>query len=931
MSFLTDSELKARAAKWLEDEGFDVDRELVVDDVAVRLKEPGYNDGRPVSVKVFSDPPKVSYINYHGGASGYSFLDTYEEWQSRVPEEHAKAAADRKKKIDASKTEELDRREKAARKAQATLDAAGTVPPDFLYFVRKNVRPCKGLKFGRAWKPQKEKADGTVDPGHKEDAILMPLQDLNGRVWSYQAIFADGTKAHMPGGRARGLHFEIPAYPGCEKAPVAFVEGLATGLTVNELTGSRVIVCCDCGNLLPVAADFVGHGLLGSCLVDAEGRQTGRPGGVLLGDNDHATRRPASHPRAGEPWNPGVEAVKEASLLLGLSWNVPPLDGEMDAAGRKALSDYNDLFILRGRETTVKALDEIRPPVSSVPDVKEEPALANPAVNAGPKAPSSADDFGGAGQVYRSGALSVDVQRIEDGTATRLNAGSLPPAQVEKEEAEPTSILPPPWSPPTGIFPQAVEDFVSDVAEKLCDSQYALAFGPFLWATSAAVGGRRFIAVKGSSPQPANLWVASLGGQGVGKSPGAAPFLSVFNARNLDAFTGWEDESKEARRQLADYKRRERKNQLSEDEEMPELPPYPPMSMLTGDTTMEALGKNYRAFHLKGLTPSTAIFCDELRHGLHSLDCYHKGGGGGEQLPQQLLWLYDGGLWQTTRMDERRNSVIPHCYLSLFGGLQTSLVPDVFTEISLESGGLSRFVFFRGEAPAYVDWIDEDLTPDTKHYIQLVLNSLLDLPEFDPAPGQSLDEPAPGTLIRLTPEAGEAQREWFLKTRAEMQVEGKLGYFNKLSRQSSRIALLIHLVNQIFLQPGKGENAVSVETMEKAFRLATYLRHTQEEVLTLAAASRKTPALESVHREAARILLAHSQDIMNLKGAVSNQTLVEWLNAGGLQKVTALNLKNVCTPLGVVPLKKQISRGVRGRQFTEETMATLRLAAGFVG
>ena len=34
MSFLTDSELKARAAKWLEDEGFDVDRELVVDDVA---------------------------------------------------------------------------------------------------------------------------------------------------------------------------------------------------------------------------------------------------------------------------------------------------------------------------------------------------------------------------------------------------------------------------------------------------------------------------------------------------------------------------------------------------------------------------------------------------------------------------------------------------------------------------------------------------------------------------------------------------------------------------------------------------------------------------------------------------------------------------------------------------------------------------------
>ena len=364
---------------------------------------------------------------------------------------------------------------------------------------------------------------------------------------------------------------------------------------------------------------------------------------------------------------------------------------------------------------------------------------------------------------------------------------------------------------------------------------------------------------------------------------------------------------------------------------MPELPPYPPMSMLTGDTTMEALGKNFRAFHLKGLTPSTGIFCDELRHGLHSLDCYHKGGGGGEQLPQQLLSLYDGGLWQTTRMDEKRNSVVPHCYLSLFGGLQTSLVPDVFTEVSLESGGLSRFLFFRGEAPAFVDWVDEDLTPDTKCYLPHVISSLLDLPEFEPVPGQRLDEPAPGALVRLAPEASEAHRAWFLKTRAEMQVEGRLGFFNKLSRQSSRIALIIHLVNQIFPQSGHGEAEVSAETMEKAFRLASYLRHTQEEVLTLAAASRKAPALESVHREAARILLAHYQDIVDLNGAVSNQQLVEWLNAGGLQKVTPLNLKNVCTPLGIVPLKKQISRGVRGRQFTEEAMATLRLAAGMAG
>ncbi len=77
MSFLTDSELKAKAAKWLEDEGFDVDRELVVDGVAVRLKEPAAPSSvRSVCVWVSSEPAKVSYYDHHSRASGCSYLDT---------------------------------------------------------------------------------------------------------------------------------------------------------------------------------------------------------------------------------------------------------------------------------------------------------------------------------------------------------------------------------------------------------------------------------------------------------------------------------------------------------------------------------------------------------------------------------------------------------------------------------------------------------------------------------------------------------------------------------------------------------------------------------------------------------------------------------------------------------------------------------------
>ena len=301
MSKLPEHVLLERAARWLAEQDFEVDKDLAVDDRRpVRLKDPGYGEGRPVCVWVSSDPPKVSFFNHHGGTSGYSYLDTSDEWRSQTPEERRKAEAERMKRMDARKAAELKGYERTAKKAQAVLSKATDAPADFPYFVRKAVAPCRGLKFGEAWYPERKHADGRTVPGHVEKAVLVPLSDLNGRVWSYQAIFADGFKAHLSGGKARGSFFEIPADDGCEKAPTAFLEGLATGLTVHELTGARCIVCCDCGNLLPVASDFVGHGMLGSCVFDEEGQPTGRSGGVPVQESPgtpvlkRSRKRPAS-------------------------------------------------------------------------------------------------------------------------------------------------------------------------------------------------------------------------------------------------------------------------------------------------------------------------------------------------------------------------------------------------------------------------------------------------------------------------------------------------------------------------------------------------------------------------------------------------------------------------------------------------------------
>lgn len=513
--------------------------------------------------------------------------------------------------------------------------------------------------------------------------------------------------------------------------------------------------------------------------------------------------------------------------------------------------------------------------------------------------------------------------------APRPASGPAPQPSGGGSDDAPPSILPPPEDVPRGLFPQPVEDAIADVADKLGGGQYALAFAPCLAVFGAAVGGKRLAAVKKSGAQPGNVWVCVLGGYGAGKSPCAAPFVEPLQDRNTEAYDAWEAAYEEASRKLQDYKRRSRqKNGLQEGEEEPKLPAYPPMVKLGGDTTMEALGKTYKACRDRGLVPSTAIFSDELRNAFKAMGCYHSGGTV-EDLPQQLLSLYDGEAWDTNRAAAERNMTIAHCYLSLFGGLQTALIPKMFTEDVLESGGMGRFMFFRGEPPMHERWIDEDLRPETREVIRFTVSRLLDMPAAIPPAGDggAIDLSGLSRVIGITPEAGALMAAWYEENRTRAAVEGTLGLFSKLSKQSSRLALLFHLVRQEFLPEAEREPLITAETMQKAFRLTAYLERRLREVRMLAAAGTKAAALDAVHREASRIFLAHVDEIRAGGGKVANATLVEWLNAGGV-KATSRSLQDICTPLGVAPLPSLMSKGVRGRRFTDAAFAVMARAAG---
>ena len=497
------------------------------------------------------------------------------------------------------------------------------------------------------------------------------------------------------------------------------------------------------------------------------------------------------------------------------------------------------------------------------------------------------------------------------------------PEQDAEDEAF-SSILPPPPVFPRGIFLPQLEDAIEEVAEKLGSGQYATAAGGCIAALSAAVGGKRMAGVKLSSPQPAALWICNVAPSGVGKTDVVRPFESYLKERNAEAYRQFEQKTKEWRREMKAYNAKTKEEKLAED--APEAPDYPPMIRMK-DTTLEALGDNFRAFQKAGRTPFTAIFSDELRNGLKSLDCY-TGGRGGMGL-SQLLSLYDGDSWDNARIDKQRCFTIPSCWLSVYGGLQTRLFPKVFTEEMIDSGGFGRWLFTRAEAPEEDPWNDEGLGWTTQETIRRVMTNLLDLPEKGTAPVRAADggiDLNDQSIVYLTDEAREAQKEWYNAKRRAAYADGTLSLFSKLSKQSSRLALLIHLSGWALLPQGMHPEVIGADTMEKAFRLMEYFKQTQEELLALAKAGKAGASLDARHRKAALVFLRHAGEINAGGGVVSTKAMLAWLKEAGLP-ITSGKLAGLCKPLGIETAGR-LSNTERARRFTPQSFAVMKTVAG---
>lgn len=207
-------------------------------------------------------------------------------------------------KLDSSK--DLERYEAAARKAYGFwIHSSETGESDYL--KRKGVGSY-GIRF------RSSEQYGNV--------AVVPMFDIEGRLWNRQLLNADGTKLMATDGRTSGLfHALRKIEPG---QPFGIAESYATAATCMELIN------------IPVVCAFSGWNLKEAALALAQKYLTSRI--IIFADND----RHLSSNKGIEYAQAAVDAIGERATLLAPDFG--------DRQLSKNETDWNDLARIFGRE-----------------------------------------------------------------------------------------------------------------------------------------------------------------------------------------------------------------------------------------------------------------------------------------------------------------------------------------------------------------------------------------------------------------------------------------------------------------------------------------------------------------------------------------------------------------------------------------------------
>lgn len=168
--------------------------------------------------------------------------------------------------------------------------------------------------------------------------LIVPAYDQDGKLWTLQFISATGEKRFLAGGRKKGCFFTIGLLDNAAK--IFICEGYATGATIYECTDKKPVVVAFDANGLKSVSQIISKKIPSAKI-------------IICADNDcyHENN-----------FNPGVEKAREAALSIGAQVVIPKFKDTTTHP-----TDFNDLYILEGREAVRAILENENLEQSDIP------------------------------------------------------------------------------------------------------------------------------------------------------------------------------------------------------------------------------------------------------------------------------------------------------------------------------------------------------------------------------------------------------------------------------------------------------------------------------------------------------------------------------------------------------------------------------------
>ncbi len=219
--------------------------------------------------------------------------------------------------------------EKTSKDAETLWEKSKPADPTHPYLIKKKVSPLD-LRQNRR--------DG-------KDVLLVPLRDLDGKLWSLQRIYPDGKKLFLKDGRSSGLMHTLG-----DPTPTRIIaEGFSTGASIHEATGHCVHIAFNCHNLKTIA----------------ESIRKAHPDTdlVIAADDDWKTEG-----------NPGLTKGTNAARFVKAKLAIPTWPenqrGEKD-------TDFNDLALSQGQPHVKTCIGRAVPPVEGKMPTEDRQTVLN--------------------------------------------------------------------------------------------------------------------------------------------------------------------------------------------------------------------------------------------------------------------------------------------------------------------------------------------------------------------------------------------------------------------------------------------------------------------------------------------------------------------------------------------------------------------------